>query len=519
MKKIPPAELDRIVEALGLLGGSANLSTLAEQLGGGETAQKLRRRLHALNRQGKVHMEGRTRGAMYALTVPADPSGAASTRPVKIQLMHPEEDTTPLRQAKAFTFTVPMTAHLSQVQSVAGRLAVDGQEAEEEKPYMLSPAAEVTRRLVTREIAARPPATYRREFLDSYTPNVSTYLPAATRAHLAKLARTPEEHQPAGTFARQVLERLLIDLSFYSSKLEGNTYSILETEALFANGVEVDGKPKRDALMLLNHKEAIAHLITDAERIDFDKVTIGNLHANLTNGLLPHHQCGRVRREAIGITRSTYLPLNTWTELEACYQLLLLKAKEIKDPFEQSLFALIHIPYLQAFRDGNKRTGRLSANIQFLRANLKPLSFVDVPHDLFNAAMFGVYELNRADLVSDLFVWAYERSSAQYDVLRESLGMPDEFLFRFRGKARTAVSKVISEAESPQDGERILTEFAASHLPADIRMRFVATVLAVLADIHEGNFQSQSAVDFAAFTAWRSRWGGHWGDPQIPDGD
>jgi len=116
-------------------------------------------------------------------------------------------------------------------------------------------------------------------------------------------------------------------------------------------------------------------------------------------------------------------------------------ANAIRDPFEQSFFLMVHIFYLQPFVDVNKRTSRLSSNIPLIRRNLVPLSFIDVPEQIYIDGLIGIYELNRVELLRDLYVWAYERSARQYKTVRDSLPEPDPFRLRYR----TALTEVIGE--------------------------------------------------------------------------
>ena len=97
----------------------------------------------------------------------------------------------------------------------------------------------------------------------------------------------------------------------------------------------------------------------------------------------------------------------------------------IPDAIEQAFFVMVHLPYLQPFIDVNKRTSRLAANISLIRANLCPLSFVDVPEHTYTEGTLGVYENRNIALLRDVFVWAYERSCGQFKVLREAMGDPD----------------------------------------------------------------------------------------------
>jgi len=280
----------------------------------------------------------------------------------------------------------------------------------EESLIPLSEAGSEVRGYVSQPIQRREPVGYRRDFLLSY-PASGSYLDDATRAHLHQIGRSHQEALPAGTMARQVMGRLLIDLSWASSYLEGNTYSLLETERLISFGQAAEGKDALETQMILNHKQAIEFLVESADEIGFNSYSILNLHAILSDNLLPDPKsCGRLRQIAVGIGGSVYTPLSTPQLLDEYFQRALDTAEAISDPFEQAFFALVHLSYLQPFEDVNKRVARLAANIPLVRNNLCPLSFIDVPKRAYVEGILGVYELNRIELLRDVFVWGYERS-------------------------------------------------------------------------------------------------------------
>src|SRR6202034_4835816 len=182
--------------------------------------------------------------------------------------------------------------------------------------------------------------------------------------------------QPAGTYAKRIFNRLLIDLSWNSSRLEGNTYSLLDTKRLIELGQEAEGRGHLEAQMILNHKDAIEFLVSAADEIGFNRYTILNLHGILAQNLLPDEAApGRLRRIAVGIEKSAFHPLEVPQLIEECFNQLLATAQAIHDPFEQSFFAMVQLPYLQPFDDVNKRVSRLAANIPFIKGNLSPLSF------------------------------------------------------------------------------------------------------------------------------------------------
>src|SRR3989338_3867460 len=108
---------------------------------------------------------------------------------------------------------------------------------------------------------------------------------------------------------------------------------------------------------------------------------------------------------------------------------------------------MVHLPYLQPFEDVNKRVSRLAANIPLVRRNLCPLSFVDVPQPDYVNGILGVYELNRVDYLRDVFIWAYERSCARYSAVRQSLGEPDPFRFKYRSQIAKLVAEVVQNGQ------------------------------------------------------------------------
>ena len=280
-------------------------------------------------------------------------------------------------------------------------------------PLTKSAQSQLTR--LRRPLHLRAPTSYRRGLLDEYTPNQTAYLDTSLRQRLHAAGRTGYDDQPAGTYARKMLERLLIDLSWNSSRLEGNTYSLLETEKLLLEGQPASARNADERQMVLNHKQAIEYLVESASGLRVDEGTLRNLHALLADNLLSNSaDAGRLRVTPVEISGSVYVPLGNPQLIAECFRQLTLTAAAITDPFEQSFFLLVHLPYLQPFIDGNKRTARLASNIPFILKNLAPLSFVDVPREPFLQGVLGVYEETRLDLLREVFVFAYERSAAKY---------------------------------------------------------------------------------------------------------
>lgn len=370
-----------------------------------------------------------------------------------------------------------------------------------ESELPLSPSGLEVRADVTRPLARRRPVGYRREFLFDYQPNASFYLSSALRDKLHDLGRSPHEGTPAGTYARQVLDRLLIDLSWASSRLEGNTYSRLDTQNLIQFGQLAAGKDQLEAQMILNHKAAIEMLVEQAGEIGFNRYTVQNLHALLAENLLPESAAGgRLRRIDVAISGSVYQPLAVPQRIVEHFDTLLAKAQAIEDPFEQAFFAMVQLPYLQPFDDVNKRTSRLAANIPLIRHNLAPLSFVDVPHDLYIEGTLGVYELNRVDLLRDVFEWAYERSCQRYTVLRDALPAPDPLRLKHREVVRAVVAEVVANQVRRDDMTGIRNRALALVDPEDVDS-VVALVFNELHQLHEGNI-ARYRLRPSEFRAW-----------------
>ena len=390
------------------------------------------------------------------------------------------------------------------VQAADGRPNVSARVTTAQLP--LSEAGAEIRNLVRRPAAERRPVGYDRNFLDRYRPNVNFYLSETERTELRESGRTGIVKQPAGTYAKKVLNRLLIDLSWNSSRLEGNTYSLLDTVRLIEFGEEAEGKDRLETQMILNHKEAIEILVDGAEDVGFNRHTIFNLHATLADNLLadPWAQ-GRLRSFGVGIQNSVYHPLEVPQLIEECFDDILAKASLIEDPIEQAFFSIVQLPYLHPFDDVNKRVSRLAANIPLIRANFSPLSFEDVPRELYMDAILGVYELRRIDLFRDLFIWAYGRSASRYAAVRQSLGEPDPFRLVHRSAIRLVVGNVIRQGKGKGIASKHIGAWAAGHLEDADRERFRQVVERELLSLHEGNF-ARYRIRPSEFAAWRIAW-------------
>ncbi|MCY3818654.1 MAG: Fic family protein [Gammaproteobacteria bacterium] len=365
---------------------------------------------------------------------------------------------------------------------------------------------DLRRRYLSQPPGQRLPVGYRREFIDDYRPNVSAYLSAEERTRLRSLGEFHAMPQPAGTHARRILDRMLIDLSWNSSRLEGNTYSLLDTKRLIELGDPAAGRDIRETQMILNHKHAIEFLVESADDVGLDRRTILNLHAILAENLLPDPAApGRLRTMPVGIGASAYRPPDVPAQVEECFNRVLATAQAIHHPLEQALFCLVQLPYVQAFDDVNKRVSRLAANIPFIRHDLSPLSFNDVPRDYYTDALLVVYEQNEISLMKDLFIWAYERSAARYGAVRQSVGEPDPFRLRHRDKLRQIVGEVIRNRLDVGSASAQVAAWVEANVESGDRARFLELAETELLGLHEGNY-ARYRVSPREFDVWREVW-------------
>ena len=333
----------------------------------------------------------------------------------------------------------------------------------------------------------RKPAAYNKEFLDRYIPNKIFYIAEADRQRLHEAGRPEPPPLPAGTYARRILERLLVDLSWASSRMEGNTYDILQTERLIRFGEEAAGKDRKEALMILNHKEAIQFVVDNLGDVTISRPDIFSIHALLSDGLLTDPaMAGRLRRMPVGITHSSYRPLGDQFEIEEEFAILIEKAAAITDPFEQSFFLLVHIPYLQAFADINKRTSRIASNIPLLKADLAPMSFLTMDDGAYIDGLIGIYELNNVSLLREIYIDAYLASAENYRVLRAEVESPDKAALAYRGFVREAVRRSVLEWKAFQP-EDIMAMAAEDGIPEADRQQVVDYIGNEYRGLHEGN--------------------------------
>lgn len=472
-QQVPAKELGQLVRIIRASPDGQSVGELLALPDLGIKKRTLQRRLDQLAREGKIRAQGEGRGRRYV----ASPN-----------------------------MPVPHVSRWSLPPDENDRFRGSVLREEPGDHAWLSDEARNVRAVVEQPRAKRTPVGYQGAFLDAYLPNRTFYLPEALRKQLAEMGQVGLTDLPARTYVRQVLDRLLIDLSWNSSRLEGNTYSLLETQRLLEQGEDAEGKATEETQMILNHKAAIEMLADQADGIGFNRYTICNLHALLSDNLLSDPSaCGRIRSRPVGIGGTVFHPLEVPTQIEERFEQIMEKAEAVKDPFEQAFFAMVHLPYLQPFEDVNKRVSRLAANIPLIRHNLCPLSFVDVEQKDYVTGVIGVYELNRVEYLRDVFVWAYRRSCVRYAAVRQSLGEPDPFRLRHRSAIAKLVREVVLGRMDKAKAVDWILEETEKEIPEASRARFVEVVELELRSLHEGNI-ARYRLRPSEFGAWQAVW-------------
>ena len=254
--------------------------------------------------------------------------------------------------------------------------------------------------------------------------------------------------------------------------------------------------------MILNHKSAIELLVENIDTAQFNRYTLMNLHSALSENLLPNPADeGRIRQHAVDIGKSVYRPLSVSGQIEDTFGLLLNKANQITDAFEQSFFMMVHLPYLQPFADINKRTSRLATNLPLFRANLCPLTFLDVPEQAYSRATLGVYEMTRVELLRDLYVWAYERSTQEYLAIKQDLAEPDPLRLAWRDVIKQIIHDVVTHTEL--DPLAAIQQAVAEQIPASEQGELQALIVEELRRLHEGVL-ARYGLRPSEFSAWKA---------------
>lgn len=360
----------------------------------------------------------------------------------------------------------------------------------------LSPEGRACRNLLARPLSQRPPVSHSRSFLDAYQPGATFYLSATLRRRMAALGGSGRSGCPGGVHRRQ-----FVDLAWNSSRLEGNRCTFAEAERLIEDAAGGAGRHLLETQMILNHMAALQYLEEASDGLAPDPATVQNLHALLMENLVPNPMDeGGLRVTPKRLRGSSYVPTAVPQTIEEGFRQIFRIAGGIDDPYEQSFFLLVHLLYLQPFLDGCERTARLAANVPLIGRNCLPVTFSGIGAADFSEGMLAVCELNRVDLLRDIFVYAFERAGVRAE--KTSPGVPDPFRWRYRAAIKRTVREVVLGGHPAPEAGVLAQAFADSGLPQEVRARFQRVVESELAGLHEGNL-ARYQLRPAEFSQWR----------------
>ena len=204
----------------------------------------------------------------------------------------------------------------------------------------------------------------------------------------------------------------MIEFAWKSSAIEGNTYSLLSTEALIKENIREDGKTEEEAQMILNHKDAFNEAIQNKSAfLDLKRSDIEHVHSVLTKNL---NVSKNIRNISVGITGTKYKPLDNRFKISEALDLMadLINKKELF--FEKAFLVLVLISYIQAFEDGNKRTARMLSNAILLAHNSIPLSYRIIDVVEYKKATILFYETNNLSYFKQIFIEQFEDAVKNY---------------------------------------------------------------------------------------------------------
>jgi len=214
------------------------------------------------------------------------------------------------------------------------------------------------------------------------------------------------------TLINKEFERIMIEFSWKSSVIEGNTYSLLGTEALIKNNVIGAGKTREETQMILNHKDAFNEAIQNRERfIKLHSADVEYIHSVLTKKL---GIAKNIRKAGVGITGTKYKPLDNEPQIKEALQNMVALINKKESFFEKALLISILIAYIQIFEDGNKRTSRMISNAILLAHNSIPLSYRIVDVEEYKKAVILFYEINNLSYFKQIFIEQFEDAVNNY---------------------------------------------------------------------------------------------------------
>lgn len=292
-------------------------------------------------------------------------------------------------------------------------------------------------------LAKRVKVGYNAEFLKSYVPNETFYLTVEQRAtlHASCAEGAFRAHDDA---VSQEVRRFMTDLTHNSSAFEGVDIQYADTITFLEQNIESRHMSPMDAAILRNHYNAIRYIVDNTHYppeegdLVISEFEIRSIHSMLSDGLLKDsRKQGKLRHEYVEIRDSCYIPIAQPDVISSEFKQMSEKAAAINDPYEQAMFLLVHIPYLQPFEDCNKRTARLVCNIPLLSKGILPISWSEVNQNDYTDSLLCIYEKNSVYGLCNVFVDACKRSFERFELAQKG---------RVPQRLEISMAKQISEA-------------------------------------------------------------------------
>lgn len=241
---------------------------------------------------------------------------------------------------------------------------------------------------------------------DPFTEEERRVLDTATNEYRTRIkGQTPVLHE-------KELERFVIELSWKSSRIEGNTYTLLDTERLIREGIPGKGNTPDETAMILNHKEAFKYIYSHRERFkELSRADIEDVHSLLVKDL---NVSRGLRTKPVGVTGSAYIPLDNQFQITEALEGLVKCVASMPNRYAKSLITVLGLSYIQAFEDGNKRTSRLMANALLIADGYAPLSYRSVDENSYRESVLVFYELNSLIPFKKIFIEQYDFAARNY---------------------------------------------------------------------------------------------------------
>lgn len=307
--------------------------------------------------------------------------------------------------------------------------------------------------LMTKLYISQPPAMrtmthYKPEWLDAYEPNRTFYLSSARRQKLHAICAPGSA--PINAISEIDVHNFLVLFAWGSSKLEGNVYDETDTRQLIEHGIARPNADPMDTQMILNHAAAVKYVIGDLRNADrpftLDGAHIRQLHAALSANLLSNPADeGRLRALPVTIDKARYQPPSIPQVLEHQFEKIVSKGLEIADPYERAFFYHVHLPYLQAFMDVNKRTARMCANVALMQGGVIPMTWADADVPDYKSGILGVYECNDPTLMGEVFVDSYAKSMDRFKDFRSRMHKINPIDIHYNMEIKGAVRQAVYE--------------------------------------------------------------------------